>query len=326
METRQQYLRYIKIKKKEIVKIKDIVKKKNLEKRHGKNLFLCSAVILSLCLSFVSCDNFEYHPYASDFYGRTAIHATALKEITELCEGKDTVCFAFVTDTQGSYDELEGAVDYIKKRDDVMFVIHGGDQSDFGLRKEFLWCRDIMDNLHKPYVCVIGNHDCLGTGEHTFDTLYGVENFSFNASFVHFVGLNTIALEYDYSNPVPDFMFMEDDINATLDTDSLTNTVVFMHAPPYDEQFNNNVAKVFHRYVRAYPGLRDTDPRYDDTAGDKVGTMKNGICLNGHTHRTDVKNIFDDGVLYYGLVNMEHRALQIYTITKDGYEVETITF
>ena len=36
--------------------------------------------------------------------------------------------------------------------------------------------------------------------------------------------------------------------------------------------------------------------------------------------------IFNDGVLYYGLENMEERAIQIYTITKEGYEVETINF
>ena len=36
--------------------------------------------------------------------------------------------------------------------------------SDFGLTKEFLWQRDIMNGLHVPYVALIGNHDCLGTG------------------------------------------------------------------------------------------------------------------------------------------------------------------
>ena len=93
----------------------------------------------------ISCDNFEYLPYAADFYGRTGIHATSIHDIEQSCAGKDTICFAFITDTQGSYDEMRDAMDVISKRKDVMFIIHGGDQSDFGMTKEFLWTRDILD-------------------------------------------------------------------------------------------------------------------------------------------------------------------------------------
>ena len=287
-----------------------------------KNLIMTlSAIVMTVC----SCDSFEYHPYASEIYGRKNIHAETIEEISLLCNGRDTICFAFLTDTQGSLNEMEEAVEILRKRENVMFVVHGGDQSDFGLTKEFLWCRDLMENIRKPYVCLLGNHDCLGNGEHVFEVLYGNPNFSFNAGFVHFVGLNTVALEYDYSHPVPDFTFMEDDLDSTLKSEEITSSVVLMHAPPYDEQFNNNIAKVFHRYVTAYPGLRAEDARYAE-GEEKAGTMRNGFCINGHTHHTDVKNIFNDGVLYYGLENMEERAIQIYTITKEGYEVETINF
>ena len=39
----------------------------------------------------------------------------------------------------------------INKRDDIDFVIHGGDMSDFGVTDEFLWQRDIMNKLRVPY-------------------------------------------------------------------------------------------------------------------------------------------------------------------------------
>ena len=53
-------------------------------------------------------------------------------------------------------DETEDFVKEINKRNDIDFVIHGGDMSDFGLTKEFLWQRDIMNGLNVPYVALIG--------------------------------------------------------------------------------------------------------------------------------------------------------------------------
>ena len=146
---------------------------------------------------------------------------------------------------------------------------------------------------------------------------------------MHLVGLNTVALEYDYSNPVPDFAFIEDDYARTCNLgDSITNTIVMMHAPPHDEQFNDNVAQLFEYCVRKYPGLRTDDATYDWNYEDetKAGTRLRGFCLNGHTHRTDIKHIFGDGVLYYGLANAADREIRIFTITKNGYECETIGF
>ena len=35
--------------------------------------------------------------------------------------------------------------------EDIDFVLHGGDVSDFGLTDEFLWQRDFMNGLKVPY-------------------------------------------------------------------------------------------------------------------------------------------------------------------------------
>lgn len=293
--------------------------------RKTRALLITIFLIGQLC----SCDMFEYHPYASKIYGRRNIHMTSTTAVESMCQGLDTIKFAFITDSQGAYDELSDAVDYINSCKDIMFVIHGGDQSDFGITKEFLWCRDILDKLHCPYFCLLGNHDCLGNGEHVFDILYGNPNFSFNASFTHFVCLNTIALEYDYSHPVPDFNFLNDDYNSiALAKDSITNTVVLMHAPPFDEQFNDNVAKFFQYTICRYPGMGTHDKSYSNDIGDviKRNTKLNGFCVNGHTHRTETKELFDDGVLYYSLANSERRMVRIFTITRNGYECETVVY
>lgn len=288
------------------------------------------ATLASLAaLALTACDNFEYHPYAADINGRTNIHATSIADIERLAAGRDTVRFAFITDSQGALDELRDAVAWLRGRRDVMFIVHGGDQSDFGLTREFLWTRDILDSSALPYLCLLGNHDCLGTGEHTFQTLYGAADFTLNASFLHIVALNTVALEYDYSHPVPDFHFMEDDFRATAALgDSVTSTIVLMHAPPLNEQFNNNVANIFERYVSQYPGLGDSDERYAADYPDtlRAATFRRGFCINGHCHRTETLDIFGDGRLYWGLTNTAGRQLMIFTVTREGYECETIHF
>lgn len=54
--------------------------------------------------------------------------------------------------------------------------------------------------------------------------------------------MNTNALEFDYSHPVPDFTFM---YNELQDTVGCPRTVPVMHVQPFNVEFNNNVAVVF---------------------------------------------------------------------------------
>ena len=92
---------------------------------------MCGIVCCMAGMLLTACDMFEYHPYSIDINGRTNIHAENVERIEQLCKGRDVVRFAFVTDTQGCVDELEDAVADIRRRDDIDFIIHGGDQTDF---------------------------------------------------------------------------------------------------------------------------------------------------------------------------------------------------
>lgn len=273
-------------------------------------------------LGITACDRFEYHPYSVKLDGESDINVKAIERL-ENSGLQRPFKFAFITDTQGSLDEMSEAIDIIRSRGDIDFIVHGGDMTDFGLPKEYLWARDKLNSCGLPYFAVIGNHDCLGNGEDTFDWMFGPENFSLNVGGVHFVGLNTVALEYDYSRPVPDFDFIEADcdsveaINAEY-PDSIDRTIVVMHSRPYDEQFNNNVAKPFNHYLMRYPGMSSDDV-------DSDGRLK-GFCVNGHNHRTDVIDIFDNGIIYYQCANMAKRSFFIFTITDDGHEYEEVLF
>jgi hypothetical protein len=258
-------------------------------------------MVLLIC----GCDDlFETHPYSGKISGKTDVNAKNTARIETACAAKKNIRFIMMGDTQRHYDETEDFVKSVNQRNDVDFVIHGGDISDFGLTKEFLWMRDIMNGLKVPYVVLIGNHDCLANGTEIYRTIFGDENFSFLAGDCKFVCLNTNALEYDYSHPVPDFTFIGNCINEG--SEGHERTVVAMHAPPLSEQFDNNVAGVFQQYITRFPGLQ--------------------FCLNAHEHRVSVTDIFDDGVIYYGTPDIQERKYLLFTLKPEGYDYEVVQF
>ena len=257
-----------------------------------------------LCLLIAGCDMIDYHPYDVHISGETDVNAHNIAQIEQNCQNKTTIRFVTMGDSQRWYDETDDFVSHLNKRDDIDFVIHGGDVSDFGVTDEFLWQRDIMNKLKIPYVVLLGNHDCLGTGEETYRVIFGDPNFSFIAGRVKFVCLNTNALEYDYSEPVPDFTFMENEI--TNRRDEFEKTVICMHARPYTDVFNDNVAKVFQHYVKQYAGIQ--------------------FCTAAHTHHHQDDVIFDDGIHYVTSDCMDYRTYLVFTITPEKYEYELVKY
>ncbi|MDO5488712.1 MAG: metallophosphoesterase, partial [Bacteroidaceae bacterium] len=167
-------------------------------------------MLLFIIMGLQGCEMFEAHPYDTLVRGEKGLNEKNIKRIEESLTGKDTIRFAFISDTQRWYDETEDFVRSINKRTDIDFVLHGGDLSDFGATHEFILQRDILLGLRMPWVALLGNHDCLGTGEDVFKEIFGHSNFSFVAGKVLFVCLNTNCMEYDYSEPVPDFGFIEE--------------------------------------------------------------------------------------------------------------------
>lgn len=263
-------------------------------------------VILCVVLTCLAgCDAFEVHPYDGRISGDTNINERNIARIEAACEGREQIRFVFMSDTQRWYDDTKEFVKAVNKQADIDFVIHGGDISDFGLTKEYLWMRDIMNGLHVPYVVLLGNHDCLANGEQIYKKVYGEPDFAFMAGNTRFVCLNTNALEFDYSRPVPDFGFISDQL-STHNT-AHEKTVVTMHAPPFCEVFNNNVATIFQRYLKTFPQLQ--------------------FCAYGHNHTLAVNDLFNDGTLYYGVPNIKKRQYLIFTLKPDDtYDCEVVEF
>lgn len=262
-------------------------------------------LFLSILILLQSCDMIEYHPYDGRISGDKDINNKNLKRIEAACKDKETIRFVLMGDTQRSYNETEDFVKALNKRNDIDFVIHGGDISDFGLTKEFLWQRDIMNKLSVPYVVLLGNHDCLANGIEIFQNVFGEVNFSFIAGRIKFVCLNTNALEFDYSFPVPDFQFIEQELESR--KDEYDKTIMAMHVRPFSEQFNNNVANVFQRYIKEYPSLQ--------------------FCVNAHDHHLAIDDLFEDGIIYYGTPAINKKQYLLFTLNADNtYDYEVVAF
>lgn len=267
--------------------------------------------IVGICVlagALYGCSHpFEYHPYDLQLEKKYRnINRRNIERILQQDRQRDTVRFVMMGDTQRWYDETRDFVSALNKREDVDFVIHGGDISDFGLKKEYCWIHDILNKLNVPYVAIIGNHDNLGSGEDVYKAMYGELNFAFIYSGIKFVCLNTNALEYDYSVPVPDFGFLKQEISDTTSGTAWRSTVVAMHVPPGSEEFNNNVQEPFQEYLKHLRNLR--------------------FCLHAHTHRLMVNDFFNDGVIYYGSDAMKHRNYLLFTVTPDTYTYEVVYF
>lgn len=260
-------------------------------------------ILSMMALLSIGCQ-VEYHPYDTRIRGTRGINARNIARIEEACAGRRTLRFAVLSDTQRWYDEARDAVVALNVRDDLDFVIHTGDLADFGMRSEFERQRDILERLRVPYVVLIGNHDCLATGERIFREIFGPADFAFTAGNVRVVCLNTNSLEFDRSQAVPDFEFIGRQL-AEYPAEA-ERTVVAMHAQPYSDQFDNGVAPYFQSRLREFPGLE--------------------FCVHGHGHRFLVEDIFGDGVSYYMCDNIEKRSYLLFTLNEEGHECERVEF
>lgn len=258
--------------------------------------------ILSVAFMTTSC--VEYHPYDTRYDGEKDVNRLNIARIESACAGKRTIKFAVISDTQRWYDETEEAVKALNRRNDIDFVMHTGDLADFGMKNEFVRQHDILNRLRVPYVVIIGNHDCLATGQFIYKEMFGDFNFAFTAGDVRFICLNTNALEFDHTESVPNFEFIEDEFENF--PENASKSVIAMHAKPYTEQFDNGVARLFQAHVKAFPGLQ--------------------FCVNGHGHTYHEDDLFGDGVIYYECENVAKRSYLLFTITENGYEEEKVEF
>lgn len=262
-----------------------------------------TALLAAVAMTLSSCEMFEYHPYDTHYLDDTGLNKKNIALIEQKANSDDTLRFVFFGDTQRFYDETDDFVKAINARNDIDFVMHGGDITDFGLSKEYKWMNDILKNLRVPIVTIVGNHDVVGSGKEIFKRVYGDYNFSFVSHKTRFICLNTNALEFDYGTQVPDYGFMMNYIN---DTAKVERTIVAMHAPPYDDQFNDKSVLMFNHIIESYKNVQ--------------------FCLHAHLHRFMTTDFFQNGILYYGCESVESRSYMVFTVTGNGYSYREVHF
>lgn len=93
-------------------------------------------MLFGIIMIFTACENiFEFSAYMANVQeeGKNT-NAKNLQLIEDIQSESRDFKFAFVTDTHFFYDNLKTVLHDINKREDVSFVIFGGDFTEQGLR------------------------------------------------------------------------------------------------------------------------------------------------------------------------------------------------
>lgn len=256
--------------------------------------------------TFTSCNLFDYHPLDGEVNintdGKANVDNISIIESKTL--HKSNIRFVFVTDTHRDDEETALFVKQLNERSDVDFIVHGGDITDYGYKREFEWTYRILGKLTIPHVVLLGNHDILAYGNLIYESVYGPANFVFVAGSYKFIALNTNRLEYETPENIPDFNFINQQI---VDCNKYKGVIVVMHAPPNSEQFyGEEIVRKFSDTLLQVPNLY--------------------FCLYGHTHHHTVSELLNDGVVYIGCDNIAKRSYLIIDLSPDGYSYEVVRF
>ncbi|QVY66760.1 metallophosphoesterase [Polaribacter sp. Q13] len=253
-------------------------------------------VLFAITFTFFNCDNlFEYSVYDANV--KTAKRNTTEKNLKLLenikLESQDFK-FAFVTDVHYYYNNLSAVVDDINKRDDITFVIFGGDIADQALLKEFDIFYDIMGKLKKPYLTVIGNHDYNANGSIVYQEMFGDLNYSFVFNNNKFVLFDDIVWE---SNKDPDFDWLASELS--------------------DHAKYNQVFQIAHIPFTSLHFIGEMRDKYEAILkGNNVS-----LVINGHNH----SYFYEEGKpTYLTVPSLKEPEYGIISVKDDTFNIEMI--
>lgn len=252
-------------------------------------------IILVSILFIASCEMVEYSPnVAFDTNSPEIINEKNIEKLLSKPNPDDTIRIIFTGDSQGFYDEAEGLVEKANSIENVDFLIHSGDISDFGLLQEFEWVDLIFSRLKMPYISVVGNHDLLGKGRDVYKYMYGEEDFSFVYDSVKFIFHNTNSREFNFSGKVPDLDFLRRELSPSPGVEAF---VAVSHVPPFDVDFDE---KLEQSYARLFSECEQFM-----------------VSLHGHWHNTTDLIPYEDGVRYINSNSVSKKEFLLLEIVND---------
>ncbi len=254
---------------------------------------------IGMTVFFMSCDKvFEFSPYEanvnSKFKNTTNKNLQLIKDIQL---NSDTFSFAFISDNHFFYNNLRKVIDDINKKDDVLFVIFGGDIADQALLKEYEIFYNIMKNINKPYLTVIGNHDYNSNGEVIYKQMFGDYNYSFEFNHNKIIIFDDVVWE---SNKKPDFNWL-----ATQLTDNALFKQVFViaHIPPFGDQFDSDIEQIYNSL------MKDNNVQ---------------LSIHGHVHRYSYEKYYGDSVNYLTVPPLKEPTYCIINVHSKSFDIELV--
>ena len=264
-------------------------------------------ILTLFLLLFVSCDKvFEFSIYSA--YVSSSRCNTTRKNLDKL-SGTAELPFepfkiAFISDSHLYYDDLESALKHINQRDDIDFVIHGGDMTDMGLIKEYNNFQDIMEKLNKPYFTVIGNHDCLANGLAIYREMFGYENYSFTYRDCKFVFFNDVVWELNHKEP--DFIWLTQELYNT--PPEIKHIFLITHIPPWTDQF----------FLSSFLFFNELTNRFNVR-----------MTIHGHNHNSEIYTSPSpelEVTLNFVIGSVSKRVYRTLEILSDTVHLETVKF
>ncbi|MDX6746213.1 metallophosphoesterase [Polaribacter sp. PL03] len=252
--------------------------------------------LIAITLTFTNCDHlFEFSVYEANVKpGQKNTTAKNLKLLEDIKAESQDFKFAFITDVHYFYDDLKAVIDDINKRDDVLFVIFGGDIADQALLKEYDIFHEIMTKLKKPYFTVIGNHDYNSNGAFIYKQMFGDYNYSFEFNNNKFVLFDNIYLESDEE---PDFDWLSSELS---DNSKFNQVFSFAHIPPISD---------------------DITPEMQETYKSTMIDNNVSLSVHGHTHTYS----YEQGdVSYLTIPALKDTAYGIISVQNNAFNVELI--
>lgn len=258
-------------------------------------------IILILIIN-TQCDKLQYSPYEIRLSSSEKnINNKNLEKIININNSIDRGIFkiALIADNQNNFDPLYPIVSDINKQD-VDFVLIAGDITEFGSSTEYKIGLDIFKKFNKPFITIIGNHDCLGTGKQMYKEMYGTTNFSFIYKRIKFIILNTNSREYQFDGTIPDLLWLKEETSKD----------------EYSE-FDKII-------ITSHVGIRNQNSDLDQRAFEYINNLfkdKDYILamLHGHGHKYKEYTPFDNkSIMTLGVDNTTDKAYFLITISNTG--------
>jgi 3',5'-cyclic AMP phosphodiesterase CpdA len=200
---------------------------------------------LAAVLACAGC--FEYSPHAvPDEARHRDVHRRSLERL--LAEPPpERLRFALLGDTQLGYSGTHGAVEALRRRDDIAFVVQLGDFTHLGLAREYELTNGMLARLPAPYFVVVGVHDFLSNGRKIYRSMFGELNFAFTWAGTRFVFLDTNSPEVGFDGTVPDLAWLAEQLAPAADHH---RAFVFSHADPESHDFDQRMAQDYFALLR----------------------------------------------------------------------------